>query len=270
MIRKSVSPNDVSIIINAIEPYKFAAPYLYNNLKTYGVSNNNVDSWNIDELDNSIFALRYFNCLHIFSEKNIEDKWIKDFADGYLGFIPGVIMHSRLSTNDRYNILSDKYDLDIEKILVKKNKNHEYLRINDVSIANRMDIKLIAQLLYGDKLYMDIYSDVSEIETQLLERFDAGYGKCFVIKEDNGNILASSSISADNSDFSIVGSIIVSPYYRNKGLGLDVSSFAWESVLDNGKPVIDLVADDNNASLNMHSKYGFRLAGTIYKYRMKR
>lgn len=245
------------------------SPYLYNNLEAYGLTNNNVEVW-ID-INNKIYAiyLRYFTTLHIFSQESNLDEIVQNCIDGQLGFIPSVIMVGTNNTDNLDKLSSVKYKLDKEWIYEKHTK-HEILSPYSVSIAKRTELMDIAKLMMSSKLYQEIYKSTIELEEQLAERFDAGYGECFVIKI-NGAIVASCSINANNLKFAIIGGIIVKDEYRRKGLGSAVSNYAWNSILaKNEKKVIDLVSVHNKASVQLHETNGFKKVGIIYKYTIRR
>ncbi len=271
MIKHCSGNTCISLIRDYINEDYMLAPYLYNNLEIYGLNNKNVEVWIDIEDSISAIYLRYFNALHIFSrEKNIAYK-IQICMNGRLGFIPSVIMVGENNKNkeELSEFDSKKYESDKEWIYEKDTK-FEMSPSYIISNVTRKELKDVARLMMEAKLYQEIYNSRVELEEQLIERFDAGYGKCFAIK-DKDIIVSSCSISANNLKFGIVGNIMVKEEYRRKGIGNIVCNAAWNSILDEkGKRVIDMVATYNNASIQFHEANGFKKNGVIYKYRIRK
>lgn len=267
MINKCNDVSQIKQIYNYIAGDEINAPYLFNNLEVYGIDNENVDIW-IDSDESGINAvyLKYFTCLHIYSRNESVAEFVKAGFDGKLGFVPKIVMIVTKHEDLSESITDKRYKLEVEHIYVK-NTNDIVSSDYTVSEAKKDELILIAQLMMNDSLYQEIYSSVEAVHEQLTERYMTGYGKCFIVKE-NDRIVASCAINAINSRFGIVGSIIVDPEYRRKGLAQVVCSHAWQSIIDNSdRYIIDMVAVDNTASKNFHAVNGFEKVGNIYKFK---
>lgn len=269
MIQKCTTACWIKQIFEHIGEDVLFSPYLFNNLETYGLNNPNVEVW-VDLENASIKAvfLRYFSSLHIFSrEKDITGK-VRDAMNGLLGFLPHVIMVGTLDDTQFKDNVDKRYDFEIEDIWRKEQRKSITSRFA-VDMACRDDFAEIATLMMSDSLYRAIYINENDALTQLLERFDKGYGKCFVIRIDK-QIVASCGISALNSKFGVIGSIMVADKYRRQGLGQVVCNSAWNSIIDENKYVIDMVATYNKSSEQFHSANCFEKVGKICKFKIKK
>lgn len=236
-------------------------PYLYTNLYKYGVGNDNVDVW-VDIKSEQIKGvyLRYFTTLHFYTKANNYNK------QEFLGFIrqlnPNVIMvednlgkeiHPMLMSYKLIREYTIKYDLSASKCS------------DLVSFAEREEIEEVAELLMKDQIYQEIYTKAI-LYNQLLERFDAGYGKCSIIKKE-GKIVANASINGENDRFAFIGSIIVHPEYRRLGLGAKVVNHLIKYVQNKDLECLCYIVDNNYASLEMHKNMNALPVGMIYKFR---
>lgn len=236
-------------------------PYLYTNLYKYGVGNANVDVW-IDKVFDGINGvyLRYFTCLHFFTkDSNYSNNRFVEFVQNnnfdviMLEDSFGEQVHSILQSYILTREYTFKYDLN----------NSEYS--NQAEFAIKEDFEEIAELLIQDQIYKDIYTK-DTLYIQLLERYNAGYGKCCIIRRDE-KIVASLTINGENDKFAIVGSLIVHPEYRKRGFGGIVLKYLCKYVGDKGVECLAFLAEDNTATLELHKKINAYPIGMIYKYR---
>ncbi|MGB4205609.1 MAG: GNAT family N-acetyltransferase [Bacteroidales bacterium] len=236
-------------------------PYLYTNLYKYGVGNDNVDVW-IDKTSERINGvyLRYFTCLHFFTR---EDNYSKN---SFIEFVKDnnfeVIMLEE-TFGEKIQSFLQSYTLTREYTIKYDIENSEYSDI--VCYAEREEIEEIAELLMNDQIYQEIYTKES-LYNQLLERFDAGYGKCSIIKKD-GKIVANASINGENDRFAFIGSNIVHPEFRRMGFGTKVLNHLLKYVQSKELECLCYIVDNNFASLELHKNMNALPVGMIYKFR---
>jgi N-acetylglutamate synthase-like GNAT family acetyltransferase len=235
-------------------------PYLYTNLYKYGIGNENVEVW-AEIKDNQINGvyLRYFTCLHFYT------KDVNYSQYSFLKFVeqnnPKVIMVED-TFGERIKPLLNAYLLSREYTFQYGLGKSEYSNL--AGYADREDIEEIAELLMIDRIYQEMYTKEALLN-QLLERFDAGYGKCCIIRKD-GRIVANFSINGENNKFIFLGSLIVHPEYRNMGFGAIVLKYLCKYAQDKRIDCLAFVAEDNVASLELHKKNALSV-GMIYKFR---
>lgn len=236
-------------------------PYLYTNLYKYGVGNANVNVW-FDQIDNQIKGvyLRYFTCLHFYTKDN--DYPLRVFLEFVEQLNPEVIM------------VEDTFGKRIQPFLYSYFLTREYTVRFDLNIAEysdfakfacREDLEEIAELLMLEKIYQEIYTKET-LYDQLTERFDAGYGKCCIIKKDK-KIVANYSVNGENDKFVFLGSLIVHPNYRHMGFGGIVLKHLCKYASDKRLECLCFIAEDNVASLELHKKINALPIGMIYKFR---
>lgn len=267
MIKHSDCKLDIEAIKKYIDDDVVIAPYIYNNIEQYGLDNENVDSW--VEYENGIIIavyLRYFSCVHIYTKDYDINSLIKRVASGILGLKPTTIMVGTKNKEFKSCELNS-YSLDKE-IIYYKTKQDYFRSKYVVTEGKEEDIFAIAQLMYNDALYKSIYNDIYDIKRQLTDRYNAGYGKLYIIKQ-NDDIIAFCAINASTDKFSIVGSLVVDKCFRKMGYANAVIGKAWNDILTSKKMIIDMISEDNNASKMLHIKNGFCECGYMYKYRLQ-
>ncbi len=238
-------------------------PYLYTNLHSYGIGNTNIEVW-YDDIEGKVNAvyLRYFTCLHFYTQDNDYPK--KSFLKLVQCIKPQVIMLDDIFGKKALSSL-ELYSLTRQYLIKHDTVVSDYSKL--VSFAEREDIHKIAELLIQDRVYQEIYTR-KELEQQLFERFDAGYGKCCIIKID-GEIVANYSINGENDKFAFCGSLIVQPEHRRKGLAQLVRQNLFKYVQNKGLECFSFIGEDNIASLKLSKKMNSTIVGEIYKLHKK-
>lgn len=259
-IKKCKTEEDIRQVEEYLGSDYLKVPYLYSNLYSYGIGNSNVEVW-ADIMCGQIngIYLRYFTCLHFYTKNS-------DYPEiSFLQFVeqlnPEVIMLQETFGKVIQSFL-ELYLLSRGYIVQQDLGNAEYS--NMVGYANRNDIKEITELLMDDPIYQKIYTK-ENLYSQLLERFDAGYGKCCIIRKD-GKIVANYSVNSENDKFVFLGSAIVHPNYRRMGLGGLIKKYLDKYALDKGIECLGLIEEDNVASLELNKKMNTSSIGMIYKF----
>ncbi|MGI6757907.1 MAG: GNAT family N-acetyltransferase [Bacteroidaceae bacterium] len=236
-------------------------PYLYTNLYKYGTGNTNVEVWfDINEEQMRGIYLRYFNCLHFYTkETNYSQKSFLEFT-GQIN--PEVIM-TEAAFGGRIRPFTKSYSLTREYSIRCDPDRAEYSNL--AGYAVRQDIEEIAELIMMDRIYQEIYTEES-LYNQLIERFDAGYGKCCIIRRD-GKIVANYSINGENDKFIFLGSLIVHPDYRNMGFGSILLKHLCKYAQEKDLECLCFIAENNVKSLELHKKNNALPVGMIYKFR---
>lgn len=259
-IIKCKTEEDIQQVKNYLGGDYLKVPYLYTNLYKYGTGNANVEVWTdfTDSQINGVY-LRYFTCLHFYTkDSNYPHNSFLEFVEQNN---PNVIM------------LEDTFGECIRPFLKLYLLSREYTFQYDLGkseysnlagYADRKDIEEISELLMIDSIYQEMYTKEALLN-QLLERFDAGYGKCCIIRRD-GRIVANFSINGENDKFIFLGSLIVHPEYRNMGFGAIVLKYLCKYAQDKRIDCLAFVAEDNVASLELHKKNALSI-GMIYKFR---
>lgn len=239
-------------------------PYLYANLQKYGIGNKDIHLY-IDNINDSTRAvyLKYYDCLHFFTQKT--DYPIKDFLSMVDNLNPKVIMlqdnfGARITPN-----LTEKY-ISRSEYIVKLIPQDGGKFADDVTLADENDIKEITDLLMTDPVYKDVYT-WDELNNQLMERNNDGYGKCYIIRRDN-KIVTAYIINGESDKFYILGGLITHPNYRKKGLGQRILGHVLK-LLNETKVCIGFLLTDNVATIELHKKMGIYPDNCIRKFYLK-
>ncbi|MCR5113584.1 MAG: GNAT family N-acetyltransferase [Acholeplasmatales bacterium] len=263
MMYKITKNEEVEMILAYINGEYKETPYLYINIKKYGVSNINVRTW-VDFNDNNEITgvyMIYYDCLHFFTrnpKKYPLDRLLNFINSNDLkvimlqGEIGSAIEKKLLNYNSEKN-----YIFDMDKICIENNQVK-------CSIAMREDILEISDLLMNDSEYYNVYERQILIK-QLLDRFDSGFSRFFVVRINN-KIVASCSTYGETDNLAIVGGLIVHPKYRNNGLASAVESYACDILKKDNISRIVFVNYNNYVSLKLQTKLGGIKYSSISKF----
>lgn len=258
------SKKQVDDIVDYIGVDYKKTPYLYVNVIKYGVGSENCQCW-IDNVDGAIQGVyfKYFDCLHFFSRES-QKYSVDKFMDIQKGIVKKVIM----TTSDFGERIEELFDN--EYFYVEKNNVIDMDGIKPVvndfrsCLATSKDVPEIVDLLLSDKEYTEMYSREILLK-QMQERFSDDFSRYFVVKMDD-KIVASCSTYGEVPGFALIGSVIVHPEYRRRGLASDVENFACYLLETEGISRVGFVNYNNEASLALHEKLGAKKTSTLYKF----
>lgn len=237
-------------------------PYLYTNLYTYGTDSPVCSTW-VDVEDGQLRAvyLQYRTCLHFFSRDEAYP------VASYIDFMQG--------RDVRVAIVTEEFGMRLMSAIHPKKCLKECCLKGDTTQPSTPDLDVVRTTRREDfprivdcMMTETMYSEINTREgllTQLLERFDAGYGRSFHIEVD-GAIAASYGISGENDKFIFTASLIVNPAMRGRGFAPLLTRALWRYAGAKGKESYCFVDEENEASIRMHTKCGATVAGRIMKF----
>lgn len=258
MIYRVVETEALKNVEKYVENEYYNCPFLYTNLKKYGLSNpNSILYESCCEGKIQFVALLYYDCLHLFFHKDIS--YIDDYTNLIEKLKPRklfVPLYSEMS-------LPELEGYNSKDVLVMA--PHKYLDI-DVSAVRRAslsDIPRIAAFMCTE--WSDRYESVESLCHQLEERIVDNYGRTKYI-ESNGEIVACVSSYAELDDFAVCGGLLVSDSQRGKRLGSVMLKSIYEELDNEGKKPCGLIVEDY--SRIFHEKNGFTIVGKVLQYNM--
>ena len=267
MLTRVHQPEEIDEIIKYIGDNYKATPYLFVNIIKYGLGTDNVFAWIDRGEDGQIEGvyLLYYDCIHFYTN-DTEEYPVERLVDFIYKTNHKVLMlQGRIGNrveNDFSTYYSEKnYVIDMNKVGLEDKK---YRTI----IAQREDISEIVDLLMADSEYINVY-DHQVLYNQMINRFDGGFSRYFVVKMD-GKIVATCSTYGEVPGFALVGGTIVHPDYRRRGLAGDVEGFACHVLESEHKSRVGFVNEHNAASLALHEKIGAVSVAILAKFVKKK
>lgn len=263
MLTRVRRPEEIEEIVKYIGNNYKATPYLYVNTIKYGLGTDNVFTW-IDRNDENKIEgvyLLYYDCIHFYTN---------DIA----GYPVERLIEFIRSTDHRVLMLQggigDRIDDEFNTYYSERNHVIDMDKVGledkqyQSEIAQREDIAEIVDLLMADPEYVNVY-DRKVLSDQMLDRFDGGFSRYFVVKMD-GKVVATCSTYGEVPGFALVGGVIVHPDYRRRGFAGDVENFACHVLAKENISRVGFVNIHNTASLALHEKLGAFRVATLAKF----
>jgi ABC-type transporter Mla MlaB component len=107
---------------------------------------------------------------------------------------------------------------------------------DDVYLASREELKEVAQLLAEDEELGGPYG-FDLLYKQLLERYDDGFGRSWIRKDETG-VISHSATYAENEDLAVISGSIVRPDHRGRGEFAGQLGATCRDLHNEGKEVI--------------------------------
>ena len=228
--------------------------YLFLDLKKYGLVSDSVEVYvQIRRESIESVLLKYYSCLHVYSENNSFD------AEELAAFIEQrqfTIIYSHEATSRCiYASLSGKvkeratittgWVAQIKKI----DKNPRGLSLP----AIKEDFQQIVELIYEDEDIGRSYN-YSELARQIEERNKEGYARNIVIKQGD-LVVAHACTNAELENIAVVAELIVRKEFRGKGYASEIWRDICGRLLSEGKEVYSFYYSEE--SRNLHKHIGF-------------
>lgn len=224
-------------------------PYLYSNL--FAKENPNIQSWiEKDEVGNikAVFLL-YHTCLHLFSRQN---RYEGTLLSEILRRNPiDVVMVPGNNEELLAMFPSGKWD-HVTDYIERHEKKSLIPDYEDYLLTSEEEIAEVAYLLMQESLYSVSYS-VDSLQAQLMERWNAGYGKIFGYKKD-GRIVGCLAVTGENDSFIFYGCLMVEKGYRRQGIADFLVKCCVSYACEKNKHCLCFIGVDNKASLAMHEQ----------------
>ena len=243
---------DFNHIVDYIGKEYFKCLYLYIDLEKYGCMSETTKTW-IQTSDGITTAvmLAYHSALHIYSKDLDFD--VSELSTFILQHQPSIICASA----DLIRLLSPSlsaqgYQTEFGHI-GKYTRSVKYPDTIEVCLADKNDVKEIAQLLYEDDDIGASYT-MDDLVNQLEERLRDGFVRGYVIKED-AHVVAHLGTGAETDRVCTISYVITAPAHRGKGLSSALFSYACGILHKEGKEIYSVYYPEN--SRRLHHKMGF-------------
>ena len=229
--------------------------YLYIDLKKYGIDHPEVEIWYQPDENGKIclIMLRYYNGMHAFSQTGAFDA--ADAANLASGIAPAMLCGMEQTIDPIAPYLADAYEPEIGHVLRLAHYNGKHNP--DAYKAGKEDYADIARLLSEDEVMGGPYG-YELLYRQLIERFEEGFGRSWVLRDEKG-VAANSATYAELSDIAVVSGGIVRPDRRGEGLYSKQIGSLCRDLTSEGKEVISYAY--GGSAEGAHYSVGFEKLG---------
>lgn len=206
--------------------------YSYIDLKKYGIGNPNLTVYLDEDEEKRIkcSALKYYEGLQLF------DGFGKMDAKATAELVEKLGSHIVSSTVEviekLFPLLENAYEM--EKGYVTEMKKQPECEISGrVHQAEPEEYGEIAKLICTDPGVGGHY-DPKELEEQLLTRYEEGFGRNYILKQD-GEIIHHAATYAELEDLAVISGVITRADWRGKGIGTLAVRKLCRDLLQEGK-----------------------------------
>lgn len=264
MIRKC-DKSDIQSAVDYIGEDKLLCFYLYMDVLECGIDEDDLNLWlSTEDGDIKAVLYQYYDCLHIFSRQPLI---IEDIMSVINEIDPKVIVSNEANIDTiKAQLDENKYTYELNHIITTDVLMQEKEGF-DISPAEEDDVPAIAELMMKDHIYSSVYS-YEKLCNDLRKRLRDGFGRLFVIKDDEGHILCANATYAETDDLAVIGGLVTAPEMRGRGLGGAITASTWNLVKREGKRGLAFLLSGNDNTISLHKKMGYEFLG--YSARMIR
>lgn len=229
--------------------------YIYIDLKKYGLDDENFNVW-IQYNDNDVVCAiisEYYGGIQIYS-KNYDfiDTEIADFikekdTNVLFGMKPII---------DKLKILLPEYSQ--ESGIVGELKELRYPPNPKAYSASFEELDEIVKIIAEDEDIGKPYGYES-LYTQYYERKKDNFGRNFILREDNKEIICHAGTYAELEELAVIGGVITSIPYRGKGFSKETLSSLCSQLQSENKDIFSFYYVP--AAKRMHEGVGFKQIG---------
>jgi len=263
-----IEHGDESEVINFIGDNYQNCLYLYANLAKYGLENDNMAMWKIENDESTVgFSQKYFSCMHFYCLNN---GWL---TDELLNFILQKKPRTILATQKIIEALNIKLSNNFQIKIMNLYHVPNGAEISSIEPPSRFldqlvkakieDINEITDFLMEDQAYKNNYNR-EILYNQLHERLVDEYSRYYIIR-NRGNIIASVSTKAEHEYFAVIGGVMVDRQYRGRSIGQYITSDITNILQQEGKECYSFILKENIASIRMFENVGYLKLGTSGK-----
>ncbi len=258
-------------VVDYIGEDKILCFYLYMDLLECGTQADGVGLWvcetceaseaseTCEEENGGLSAVmyRYYDCLHIYSRElcPLED------VLALIGELDPKVITGKQENIDRIAeaLGKDRYTYELSHIITA-DKLMDGKSDLTVQPAGEADVPEIAALMMKEHIYNTVYTYDNLCEA-LVRRIREGFGRLFVMRTEEGRLVATNALSAESEEFAVINGLVTDPDMRGHGLGRAITASTWNLVKNEGKRGLAFLGADNVNTLSLHRKMGYTFLG---------
>ena len=246
-------------VVEYIGEDKVMCFYLYMDLLECGTRAEGLGLWVSEDDSGALQAVmyRYYDALHLYSRAICP-------REETLSLIreldPKVITGSRTVIDDIAGCLEKgRYTYELSHVITA-DKLMDGRSDLEVRPAGKEDVPEIASLMMKEHIYNTVYTYDSLCES-LIRRIDEGFGRLFVMRTEDGRLVATNALSAESEEYAVINGLVTDPDVRGRGLGRAITASPWNLVKNEGKRGLAFLGADNENTLSLHRKMGYTFLG---------
>lgn len=257
MIRKCNNA-DIKSAIDFIGDDKLLCFYLYMDVLECGIEEDDLNLWVSEENDRIKAVLyQYYDCLHIFSREALV---LSDILYVINEINPKVIVSNEANIEAISKELDEnKYTYELNHIITTDVLMKEKEGMN-ILTATEEDVPAIASLMMKDHIYSSVYS-YDKLCNDLTKRLKDGFGRLFIIKNEEGKIVCANATYAETEELAVIGGLVTDPEMRGKGLGGAITASTWNLIKREGKQGLAFLLSGNDNTISLHKNMGYEFLG---------
>ena len=233
--------------------------YLYMDLLECGTDGDGLGLWVCEDDSGALQAVmyRYYDALHLYSRGLCPRE---ETAALIRELDPKVITGAQAVIDDVLPALDEgKYAYELSHIITA-DKLMDGKSALEVQPAGKGDVPEIAALMMKEHIYNTVYTYDSLCQS-LVRRIDEGFGRLFVMRTEDGRLVATNALSAESEEFAVINGLVTDPDMRGMGLGRAITASTWNLVKNEGKRGLAFLGADNENTLSLHRKMGYTFLG---------
>lgn len=230
--------------------------YLYIDLKKYGFDDENVFVWRQENEAGEICALclQYYNGMQLYSKDGEYD--VQDVANLIKERKPKMVVGMGTTVSQLGPFFPDK-EIEYGKVIMADKETYTGIYDPEAELAKREDMEEIVDLLKTDEVMGGPYPKEMLLK-QMTERFDTGFGRNFVIRNEERKIVGHVATYAELDNMGVISGGILVPELRGKNKYALMLGSLCKSLLSEGKIAISYFY---HAGASAHKNAGFQSLG---------
>lgn len=232
--------DDVPAILTYLKRNIDDCVYMYIDIAKYGLENPNMKVW-FDSDDNgiTIVVMKYHTSISVFTDV---DNWNVEEVSELIRNEGVLSVTGRKDLVEKiHSICNEKYDVSYGYVF-----NFTDYRVDtidaEIELATTDDTLEIAKLITTDD-GIGSYYEVENLAQQLAERIETGMGRSYVIRNEQGRIIAHIATYAEFNGIATTGGLIVSADCRNGVIGSVMEGFLVRTLRDENFKIYTFVTE---------------------------
>ncbi len=252
------TPEDIPAVLDYIGDDFVQCFYMYMDILECGIEDDGLGLWTAEK-DGAIACVyyQYYDCLHIFGREGCETGDALALIDEIR---PKVISSSEKVIEQLRAVLPmDEYMYELNHIITASIELDGGREV-DIREAEESDVPEIAELMLKADIFRDVY-DYEGLCESLRRRLQEGFGRLFIIRDEEGRMIATNATNAETDRIAVIGGLVTDPEMRGRGLGRAITASTWNLVRREGKQGLAFLITDNEKTISLHRKMGFDFIG---------